>query len=117
MNIKDYGFKENLKRNNMEGKIPARIISTHKERYEIVCDKGIGFAKIKRGCFYDNPNGIYPTTGDFVLIEWNETGDSMITETLKRESFFQEWHLQVIKITNYINNMNNLLQQTLIMYL
>ena len=30
MNIKDYGFKENLIRNNMEGKIPARIIATHK---------------------------------------------------------------------------------------
>ena len=88
MNIKDYGFNENLIKNNMEGKIPARIIATHKERYEIVCDKGIGFAKIKRGCFYDNPNSIYPTTGDFVLIEWNENGDSMITETLKRESSF-----------------------------
>lgn len=36
MNIKDYGFKENSIRNNMEGKIPARIIATHKERYEIV---------------------------------------------------------------------------------
>lgn len=88
MNIRDYGFKENLIRNNMEGKIPARIIATHKERYEIVCDKGSGFAKIKRGCFYDNPNSIYPTTGDFVLIEWNENGDSMIIETLKRESSF-----------------------------
>ena len=43
---------------------------------------------IKRGCYYDNPNSIYPTTGDFVLIEWNDTGDSMIYETLKRESSF-----------------------------
>ena len=88
MNIKDYGFKENIVRNNTDGRIPARIIATHKERYEIMCDKGSGFAKIKRGCFHDNPNSIYPTTGDFVLIEWNENGDSMITETLKRESSF-----------------------------
>ena len=79
MNIKDYGLRENLIRNSAKGRIPARIIATHKERYEIVCDKGNGFAKIKRGCFYDNPNSIYPTTGDFVLIEWNENGDSMIT--------------------------------------
>ena len=42
----------------------------------------------QRGAFYDNPNSIYPTTGDFVLIEWNESGDSMICETLKRESSF-----------------------------
>lgn len=86
--IKDYGFKENLVANHIEGRILARIIATHKERYEIVCDKGNGFAKIKRGCFYDNPNSIYPTTGDFVLIEWNKDGESMITETLKRESSF-----------------------------
>ena len=68
--------------------IVARIIATHKDRYEIVCNKGQGYAKIKRGKYYDNPNSIYPTTGDFVLIEWNETGDSMIYETLKRESSF-----------------------------
>ena len=41
MNIKDYGLKENLVKKDIEGKIPARIVATHKERYEIVCDKGI----------------------------------------------------------------------------
>ena len=66
----------------------ARIITVHKDRYEIVCNNGQGFAKLKRGQYYDNPNSIYPTTGDFVLIEWNDTGDSMIYETLKRESSF-----------------------------
>ena len=84
MNILDYGFKGNIE----DGKIVARIIATHKDRYEIVCNFGQGFAKIKRGYYYDNPNSIYPTTGDFVLIEWNTTGDSMIYETLKRESSF-----------------------------
>jgi len=88
MNIKDYGLKENLIKNIDESKTIARIIATHKDRYEIVCNNGQGFAKIKRGCYYDNPNSIYPTTGDFVIIEWNSTGDSMICETLKRESSF-----------------------------
>ena len=88
MNIKDYGLKENLIKNINESKTIARIIATHKDRYEIVCNNGQGFAKIKRGCYYDNPNSIYPTTGDFVIIEWNSTGDSMICETLKRESSF-----------------------------
>lgn len=87
MNIKDYGLKENIIKNNNINNI-ARIIATHKDRYEIVCNNGQGFARIKRGCYYDNPNSIYPTTGDFVLIEWNNTGDSMIIETLKRESSF-----------------------------
>ena len=88
MNIKDYGLKENLIKNIDESKTIARIMATHKDRYEIVCNNGQGFAKIKRGCYYDNPNSIYPTTGDFVIIEWNSTGDSMICETLKRESSF-----------------------------
>ena len=88
MNIKDYGLKDNLIKNIDENKIVARIITTHKDRYEIVCNNGQGFARIKRGCYYDNPNSIYPTTGDFVLIEWNNSGDSLIYETLKRESSF-----------------------------
>lgn len=85
MNIKDYGLKSNVTENidNI-----ARIIATHKDMYEIVCNKGKGFARIKRGAFYDNPNAIYPTTGDFVLIELNDSGDSMIYETLRRNSSF-----------------------------
>ncbi len=88
MNIKDYGLKENILEKIDKNKIIARIIATYKDRYEIACNKGKGFAKIKRGCYYDNPNSVYPTTGDFVFIEWNESGDSMIYETLKRESSF-----------------------------
>ena len=87
MDIKDYGLKDNLIK-KYEGQTIARIIATHKDRYEIVCNKGQGYAQIKRGCYYDNPNSIYPTTGDFVIIEWNPNGDSMISETLKRESSF-----------------------------
>lgn len=88
MNIKDYGLKENVLEKIDKSKIIARIIATHKDRYEIVCDNGRGLAKIKRGCYYDNPNSVYPTTGDFVFIEWNKYGDSMIYETLKRSSSF-----------------------------
>lgn len=88
MDIRDYGLKEKFIKNIDESKIIARVITVYKDRYEIVCDKGHGFARIKRGCYYDNQNSIYPTIGDFVVIEWNSTGDSMICETLKRESSF-----------------------------
>ncbi|MBP3284771.1 MAG: ribosome small subunit-dependent GTPase A [Clostridia bacterium] len=88
MRIKEYGFKGDLSKYENSGKEVARIIATYRDKYEIVCNRGFGLASIKRGCFYDNPNSVYPTTGDFVLIEWNETGDSMITETLKRTSSF-----------------------------
>lgn len=86
MNIKDYGLKRIIE--NKDNKLVARVITTHKDRYELVCDNGFCYGKIKRGQFYDNPNSIYPTTGDFVLIEWNKNGDSMICETLKRDSSF-----------------------------
>ena len=86
MDIKDYGFKDNI--NIDSDKTVARIIAVNKDRYEIVCNNGQGFARIKRGVYFDNPNSIYPTTGDFVLIKWNDSGDSMIYETLKRESSF-----------------------------
>lgn len=88
MNMKDYGLKEELSEKIDKDKMIARIIATHKDRYEIVCNNGQGFARIKRGCYYDNPNSIYPTTGDFVVIEWNDIGDSMICETVKRTSSF-----------------------------
>ena len=91
MNIKDYGLKEEKIAGKIAGKIngiPARIITTYRDRYEIVSDKGKGFARLKKGSFYDNPNAIYPTIGDFVMIEWNSMGDSQIIETLKRDSSF-----------------------------
>lgn len=87
MNIKDYGFKEEKLVGKTNG-IPARIITTYRDRYEIVSDKGKGFARLKKGSFYDNPNAVYPTIGDFVMIEWNDMGDSQIIETLKRDSSF-----------------------------
>ena len=79
MNIKDYGYNGET---NVEECMVARVITTHRDRYEIVNDKGNGYAQLKRGCYYDNPEAIYPTTGDFVLVEWNDSGDSMIKKTL-----------------------------------
>ena len=87
MNIKDYGFKEENYINRDDG-IPARIITTYRDRYEIICNKGKTYARLKKGSYYDNPNSIYPTIGDFVLVDWNDSGDSLILETLKRESSF-----------------------------
>lgn len=87
MNILDYGFEEKMLENKVGG-IPARIIATYRDRYEIVSNNGKGYAQLKSGSYYDNPNAVYPTIGDFVLIEWNDSGDSRILETLKRKSSF-----------------------------
>ena len=87
MNIKEYGFKDE---EMLESKcnIVARIVTTYRDRYEVVCNKGKTYARLKKGTYYDNPDAIYPTIGDFVLINWNDMGDSTITETLKRRSSF-----------------------------
>ena len=87
MNIEEYGFKDEEILDGKSG-VVARIITTYRDRYEVVCDVGRTYARLKKGAYYDNPDAIYPTIGDFVLINWNDMGDSTITETLKRRSSF-----------------------------
>ena len=84
MNITDYGMVPDYK--NLPG-IPARVTAVHKERYEIVCDYGITHARLKtREYFVDTQD--FPTAGDFVMINYIENGDSQITATLPRKTFF-----------------------------
>ena len=84
MNINDYGILPNT--NNKSG-IPARVTAVHKERYEIVCEHGITNARLKSKEYYmDNQD--FPTTGDFVMINYIENGDSQIIATLPRKTLF-----------------------------
>ncbi len=84
MNINDYGTLPDYK--NLPG-IPARVTAQHKERYEIVCRHGITHARLKtKEYFVDTQD--FPTTGDFVMINYIENGDSQIIATLPRKSLF-----------------------------
>ena len=84
MTITDYGMVPDYR--NLPG-IPARVTAVHKERYEIVCDYGITHARLKtREYFVDTQD--FPTAGDFVMINYIENGDSQITATLPRKTFF-----------------------------
>ena len=84
MNINDYGYVPNTQ--NLPG-IPARVTAVHKERYEIVCPYGITHARLKTKEYYvDTQN--FPTTGDFVMINYIENGDSRILATLPRRTVF-----------------------------
>ena len=84
MNINDYGTLPDYK--NLPG-IPARVTAQHKERYEIVCQYGITHARLKtKEYFVDTQD--FPTTGDFVMINYIENGDSQIIATLPRKSLF-----------------------------
>ena len=84
MNINDYGMVPNFE--NLPG-IPARVTAQHKERYEIVCEHGITHARLKTKEYYVNQQD-FPTTGDFVMVNYIENGDSQILATLPRRTFF-----------------------------
>lgn len=87
MLIKDYGYQP-VKECENNGFIPARVLAVHKERYELICDHGFCFGRLKSGVYHKNPKEPYPTVGDFVLIQYYPDGDSRITKTLPRTSYF-----------------------------
>jgi ribosome biogenesis GTPase len=68
--------------------IPARVTAVHKERYALICDRGECYGRLKSAVYFNGGAQEFPTTGDFVLIQYNELGDSVITETLPRKSLF-----------------------------
>lgn len=70
-----------------EGGIPARITAVYRGRFEIACNKGLGFASLKTGAYYAGDE-LFPTVGDFVLLDWQEKGESRILKTLPRKTFF-----------------------------
>ena len=84
MNINDYGIVPIF--DGLPG-IPARVTAVHKERYEIVCARGITHARLKtREYFVDTQD--FPTAGDFVMIHYIDNGDSLIIATLPRRTYF-----------------------------
>ena len=84
MNLCDYGYVPNT--DKLPG-IPARVTAVHKERYEVVCQHGITFARLKTREYYCG-NELFPTAGDFVVLNYIPNGDSQIIATLPRRTFF-----------------------------
>ena len=84
-----FGFDQVLFPSLDAGLIPARITAVHKERYEVISEKGAGYAVLKRGGYQGkNAAEEFPAVGDFVALRPVETGDSLITRTLPRISKF-----------------------------
>lgn len=86
MDLKKYGFLPEMLPENAAG-IPARITAVHKERYALVCQYGETYGRLKTKEYYDGFQE-FPTTGDFVLINYIPNGDSQIIATLSRRTFF-----------------------------
>ena len=87
-----YGFSPAMRAaigaRELENEIPARVTAVHKERYELVCDRGECFGRLKSAMYFNGGSEEFPTTGDFALIQYNERGDSVVTQTLPRRSYF-----------------------------
>lgn len=86
MKLEDYGFCPEILPENEAG-APARITAVHRGRFEIVCEKGSGFARLKTGNYRDKDE-LIPTVGDFVQLDWQENGESRILKTLPRKTYF-----------------------------
>ena len=67
--------------------ITARVAAVHRERYQLVCEYGEIYARLKTKEYYVKLEE-FPTTGDFVLINYIANGDSQIIKTLPRKTFF-----------------------------
>lgn len=85
MNIlQQYGYTGD---NN--GKDIARITEVHKDLYKAICEHGEITARVKASVYLQGcPREFFPTAGDYVEIIYNDSGDSLITNTLERKSFF-----------------------------
>ena len=92
MNLNDYGFTNDYiseldEQTITAGWIPARVTAVHRERYQLVCEHGETYGRLKTKEYYGGFEA-FPTTGDFVLIQYIENGDSQIVKTLPRRTFF-----------------------------
>ena len=85
INIKKYGFSESFSNGILQDNqlTPARILSQEKGFYRIISDKGKKLAEVSgKFQFQTTVSSDYPAVGDFVLVNWNESGNSAIIESL-----------------------------------
>lgn len=87
INLENYGLTPELIPENQAGSI-ARVTAVHKERYELVCEFGEIFGRLKASVYYGDSWEDFPTTGDFVMVDFNPSGDSRIIKTLPRKTKF-----------------------------
>ena len=87
IDLKDYGYKQTTQ--VPEGLLPGRVTEHQRDHYKVVSPMGDVTARLK-GAFIHTAQDSddFPCVGDFVLIQYNPIGDSLITNLLPRESKF-----------------------------
>ena len=66
----------------------ARVTAVHKERYQLICRQGSCYGRLKSSRYFDGLEETFPTVGDFVELQYNPAGDSVILHTLPRRTLF-----------------------------
>ena len=85
--LNDYGYRETQ---DFAPYTAARVTAEHRERYELVGEQGAFYGRLKSAVYFGEQGAEpFPTVGDFVLVEFNPTGDSRIVQTLPRRSVFE----------------------------
>lgn len=89
LDLKEYGWQDDFKMGNSPDLIPARVLESHREIYTVVCVHGEITARLK-GSFYKTlgDEQCVPVVGDFVMIQYNPSGVSLIALVLNRKSQF-----------------------------
>jgi ribosome biogenesis GTPase len=90
IDLRKYGFTDRYQIDvNVEGCIPARVTEVHREMYKVVSAQGESTARLK-GSLYNITDTAedFPAVGDFVLLRYNEQGDSQIVKVCPRKSKF-----------------------------
>lgn len=87
IDLKTYGYIEIDA--VQSGLLPGRVIELRRERFTVMTERGEVTAVLK-GTFYHGAatRADFPCVGDFVLLYYNESGDSLIATVLPRRSKF-----------------------------
>ena len=67
--------------------ITARVTAVHRERYQLISERGECFARLKAK-EYHVEQAEFPTAGDYVTVQYIENGDSLILATQPRRTVF-----------------------------
>jgi len=87
IDIKQYGYIES--ESPTDGLIPGRVTEVQRDQYTVITEHGEVSAVLKGAFIYDVViRADLPCVGDFVLLQYNDSGPSLIVRLLPRYSKF-----------------------------
>lgn len=87
MNFEEIYNNETILTREKDNLIIARVSEVQRELFKVICQYGEINAKLK-GTFYNKMNIEYPVVGDYVLLKYNERGNSLVEKICERKSSF-----------------------------